>query len=262
MKKPFAIFTIAKDESVILPIWLKHYRNTFADEDIYVLDHQTKDKSTENIGVNVIPIFNPEAGRHTWLVEQAQEFQVKLLEKYDVVLYTDADEIIYTPDDKSLLDVLEEFRQSNHQYVNCVGYEIVHIMEEEAPLNLLLPIMEQRNKWSREPLYDKPLITKVPLKYDVGFHYAKYVNSGNNNNPNNYCYNLHLLHLHRMDYNIMLQRHIWKNTEWNLADEGGLGFHNRLYQEEEIKSLMINGYAGGIGVYDIPLEHKIKLNYL
>lgn len=169
MKKPFAIFTIAKDESVILPIWLKHYRNTFANEDIYVLDHQTKDGSTKNIGVNVIPIFNPEAGRHTWLVEQAQAFQNKLLEHYEVVLYTDADEIIYTIEDKSLLDVLQEFRQSDHQYVNCVGYELVQKMEEEEQLNLLLPIMHQRNNWTREPMYDKPLITKIPLQYREGF---------------------------------------------------------------------------------------------
>ena len=255
MKKPFAIFTIAKDESVILPIWLKHYRNTFADEDIYVLDHQTKDGSTNNIGVNVISISNPEAGRHTWLVEQAQAFQFELLDKYDVVIYTDADEIIYTDQDKSLLDALEEFRISNNQYANCVGYECVHIMEEEEPLDLSKPIIEQRKKWSRESMYDKPLITKIPLEYNVGFHSCKH------HSPN-YCYGFHLLHLHRMDYNIMLERHIWKNTEWNLADEGHLGFHNRVYEAEAIKQLMINGYTGSSQISDIPLEHKLKLNHL
>lgn len=255
MKKPFAVFTIAKDESVILPIWLKHYRQTFSDEDIYVLDHETKDGSTTNTGVNVIPIFNSEAGRHYWLVEQAQKFQAELLEKYEVVIYTDADEIIYSNRDGSLLDALEDFRNSDRQYVNVIGYESVHIMDEEKPLDLSKPIIAQRQKWSREPVYDKPLLTKIPLAYSVGFHQCQY--------PVSYGFELYMLHLHRMDYDIMLQRHVWKNKEWNLADEGGLGWQNRIHEAEAVKRLMKEGYTGGNSAYTtIPLEHQTKLAHL
>lgn len=254
MKKRFAVFTIVKDESVFLPIWLKHYRQTFADEDIYVIDHETKDGSTDNLGVNIIPVFNAEAFRHQWLVDQVQKVQNELLEKYEVVLFAEADEIVYSEREGTLLEALEDFKNSDQQYVNMIGYECVHLIDEEAPLDLTKSIIAQRQKWLKEPMYDKPLLTKIPLSYNVGFHSCHL--------PTNLGFGLHLLHLHRMDYDLMLQRHVWRNTQWNVVDDG-LGWQNRVFESEEIKKLMRHGFTNNASnCTTIPQEHQTKLLHL
>ena len=46
-KKKCAVFTIVKNENYFLPIWLKHYKRYFDNSDIYVLDHQSNDGSTD-----------------------------------------------------------------------------------------------------------------------------------------------------------------------------------------------------------------------
>lgn len=253
MRKPFAVFTIVKDEPVNLPIWLKHYRRTFADEDIYVIDHETQDGSTADLGVNVIPVFNPEAFRHQWLVDQVQRVQAELLERYEVVLFAEADEMVYSPHAK-LIDVLKAFRTSEAQYTNVVGYEAIHRIDDEPALDLTQPIVDQRPWWYREVHMDKPLLTKMPLQYGAGFHHCQY--------NRDYSWNLFMYHLHRMDYDLMLQRHIWRNTKWNLANEGGLGWHHHVHEAQAVRELMLRGWNGNGALEEIPEAHKEALRHL
>jgi hypothetical protein len=49
----YAVFTICRSEGVYLPIWLKYYRQFFSDNDIYILDNDSNDGSTQNLTVNV-----------------------------------------------------------------------------------------------------------------------------------------------------------------------------------------------------------------
>ena len=58
MKKKSAVFTIVKNENYFLPIWIKHYKKYFNESDMYVLDHQSNDASTNNLSVNVVPVIN------------------------------------------------------------------------------------------------------------------------------------------------------------------------------------------------------------
>jgi hypothetical protein len=253
MKKPFAAFTIVKDEPVNLPIWLKHYRRTFADEDIYVIDHDTQDGSTDNLGVTVIPVHNPEAFRHQWLVDQVQRVQAELLERYEVVLFAEADEMVYAPH-AELIEVLEAFRKSDSQFTNVVGYEAIHVMDEQPKLDRTIPIVKQRPLWYRETHMDKPLITKIPLTYGAGFHHCQYSRM--------YDWNLFMFHLHRMDYDLMLERHIWRNTKWNLVDEGGLGWHHHIYEANAVRDLMQRGWNGSGDLEQIPEQHQERLMHL
>ena len=79
MKKECAVFTIVKNENYFLPIWLKHFKKFFKSEDIYVLDHQSTDGSTEDLDVNVIPIFNDLTFDHQWLINQVEKMQLLML---------------------------------------------------------------------------------------------------------------------------------------------------------------------------------------
>ena len=85
------MFTIVKNESYFLPIWIKYYSFFFDKNDIYILDHDSDDNSTTELDVNVVNIHNTLAFDHQWLVDTVQDFQQKLLEKYKCVLFSESD---------------------------------------------------------------------------------------------------------------------------------------------------------------------------
>ena len=93
-EKRRAVVTMVHNEAVFLPIWLRYYSRFFAPEDIYVLDHQSTDGSTAGGG------FVRDSGRardgrpHLDGATRCEAHQHELLERYDVVLATDVDEIV------------------------------------------------------------------------------------------------------------------------------------------------------------------------
>jgi len=50
------VLTIVHNEAVFFPIWLRYYSRFFAPDDIYVLDHETTDGSTDGDGFVRIPV--------------------------------------------------------------------------------------------------------------------------------------------------------------------------------------------------------------
>ena len=89
--------TIVHNEPVFLPIWLSYYSRFFAPEDIYVLDNDTTDGSTDSGGFVRIPVHHDPVDV-TWMVETVRELPARAArQRYDVVLVTDVDEIV-TPD--------------------------------------------------------------------------------------------------------------------------------------------------------------------
>jgi len=251
MKKS-AIFTIVKDEKYFLDKWIKYYSQFFDPDDIYVLDHQSKDGSTNGIGVNVIEIQNEMAFDHLWLVDQVEKMQKDLLKRYEVVIFTEVDEILYSSRG-NLGFLIEDIRKnSNFQYMTSLGYEIKQNPEKgEKRLEFGDPIMENRNYWFRYPSYDKTLITKIPLKYNPGFHSCNY-------RP---LYgDLFLLHLHRVDFNLLVERRKQRISSWNLKRddlEKGWGTYHGEEEYEKIKFHFNHTHTGEIISLDpIPEEHK------
>src|SRR6476619_6562901 len=104
-----ALPTMVYNERIFLPIWLRHYSRFFAPEDIYVIDHATTDGSTDAGGFVRIPVEHPSDDDY-WRVEVVEHEQRELLDRYDVVLATDVDEIV-APDPRvgTLGDYIDEF---------------------------------------------------------------------------------------------------------------------------------------------------------
>ena len=251
MKKKAAIFTIVKDEYYFLPKWIKYYSQFFDKNDMFILDHETKDGSTTGLGVNVKLISNGLAFDHLWLVEQVQSFQSELLQQYEVVVFTEVDEILYglnEPLDK-LIDGF--IKDENKKFLTSIGYEIRQDIGNEKPLLLDDNIMQYRDYWFRYTSYDKTLITKVPLKYGFGFHECNYTKSFDN---------LYMLHLHRVDLDIMIDRRSKRATQWNLKQDDiqkGFGSYHAEGERDRIIYYM-NHYHDGrpIEATIIPKEHK------
>jgi Glycosyl transferase family 2 len=219
-----ALVTMVHNEPVFLPIWLRYYSRFFRPDDIYVMDNDTTDGSTDRDGFVRIPVEHDRVD-HEWMVRQAEELQHDLLDRYDAVLVTDVDEIVApVPERGDLGEYLDGF---DEEWVNCLGYELIHMKDREAPLRLDRPILDQRRYWFFNGAYDKAALATVPMEWRPGFH-------GRADFHFNPDPDLRLIHLHRMDFGICLERHrVRQQRAWNDRDaEEGWAAHNRIVDEE------------------------------
>jgi hypothetical protein len=249
MKKKSAIFTIVKNENYFLPIWIKHYKKYFDESDMYVLDHQSNDGSTDNLSVNVVPVINELAFDHQWLVDTVQNFQKDLLEKYECVVFAESDELLYSTE-KPLNEVIGELINNPSQdFITCQGYEVIE-MKGEISLTPEDEIFKNRNYWFKTTNYEKTLISKIPLNWCWGFHYA-------NGKPKLFTNGVFMAHLHRVDFEMMLKRHEERAKKWNLKNDGpGVGFQHRIGDREGVMDYFKNITSTP---ELIPDEHKIIL---
>ena len=257
--KNCAVFTIVKNEKLFLPIWIKHYKKFFDNSDIYILDHESNDGSTENldIGINIIPIYNEFTFDHVWLLNSVQNFQVELLKNYKSVLFAEGDELIYTID-RPLNEIINIFiNDDNVKYQTCTGYEIIQNLENEKFLSKEDQIIKNRNYWYHSPqYYCKTLLSKIPLNWCYGFHTII-------PNETDYKYNLFLCHLHKYDVEQMLIRHEERVSKWKYhsdVTEKGLSWHNFISEKEKVLELFNNTH--GKPIIEISEDHKLALNHI
>ncbi len=237
-----AVVTMVRDEPVFLPIWLEYYSRFFAPSDIYVLDHGTSDGSTSRGGFNRVPVVQPVFSER-WFTDVRADFQHDLLRNYDLVVVCDVDEIIAPlPKWGDLGTYLDRFGED---FVNCMGYELLHVPEREAPLDLTRPVLDQRRHWYRSPLYDKPSVASVPMEWGLGFHRRL-------DGLVSYDPDLYLIHLHRMDYNLCLTRHRHRapmaRTESDLR--AGHGYQNVIVDQAEFS----RWFTGDTGLDGVAVE--------
>lgn len=221
-----AIFTVVRDESVFLPIWLRYYSRHFASRDIFVFDHGSTDGSVAAARArrrfNHTRVDHPVYNDFPWYTGFVQDRQRELLSTYDVVVFAEADEILWHP--SGLGRYLAEFKG---EAVRAVGWNVWHDRTTERDVDLRRRIMAQRRYWVRNPEYDKPLITRVPLTYEFGFHKCE--------EPADADDDLLLLHLHTMDYRIALEKHRRTRSYRDYAADSvtlNLGFQGRLVGEQ------------------------------
>ena len=239
--KTRAIITIVHNEAVFLPIWLRYYSQFFATQDMYVLDHESSDGSTESQGFVRIPVEH-ETVDHMWMVQKIEALQHDLLRNYEIVIVTDVDEIIApTPSHGTLGDYLGRF---DEDWVNCLGYELLHLPDREPPLRPQLPILEQRRYWYFNGAYDKPAVATVPMVWRPGFHGR--ADFQFNSDPD-----LRLIHLHRMDYEICRQRHRTRGRlRWAERDASERwAVHNQIVDQAEFDRWFRgdSGFEGFLG---------------
>lgn len=245
-QKKCAIFTIVKDEKFFLPIWLRYYKQYFSNSDIYILNHQSSDGSTDDLDVNVVDIYNDVAFDHLWLVYTVQNFQRKLLETYNVVIFAEIDEILYSLN-QNFNTFIDEFNLSGDDFITCFGYEIIQNIDTEKFISNQDNIMSNRNFWLHNDHYDKTLVSKIPLDWSVGFHNCNYEKKFKN---------LYMVHLHRVDFNMMLERNHLRATKFNLKKDDlkkGWGWQHSIGDKSGVLSLFNQNSQN---ISSIPTEHK------
>jgi Glycosyl transferase family 2 len=215
-----AALTIVKDEAFFLPLWLRYFSQHFAPEDMYVLDHDSSDRSTEGLACQVERISNGLYFDHAWLVRQVKEMQRGLLRRYEYVLFCEADEIV-VPDLRAYRGLNDYLAKLDAGAVRCTGYELIHDPSKEPPIVAAEPILRQRSMWFRSAtLYSKPAIAREVLDYKWGFHAA----------ANRMVQDpaLYMVHLHRLDYTYCRERHEWKARQTFKDDGPAMGWQHHV----------------------------------
>lgn len=164
---------------------------------------------------------------------------------YCLSFYVDVDEFIVANPSKyphdGLSNYLVDFNNNTELlHTRAIGYDICHVSEvsdshpNNPPLESTLKwnesILSQRNFWLRHPRYDKPILSKVLIRYKPGQHTA-YLPSFISQDEN-----LFLLHMQYVDKEYCMMR---EEHKYNLALQmpnldRSLGFNIHIFQYPQL----------------------------
>jgi len=102
-------------------------------ENIYILDHDSTDGSTENLECNIESIGNTITDKlsfnRKFIYDTLINKHIELLKEYEFVISVDADEIIFVPTEFGNLRNYVEVKRDTIQ--SCRGYEIIQQKDED-----------------------------------------------------------------------------------------------------------------------------------
>jgi hypothetical protein len=135
-----AVITFTYNEKVNLPIWLRYYGDNFGEDNLFVADRGSNDGSISNIGgANLLKIPRNEFDEHQ-KTDFIANLHSALLNYYKTVIITDCDEIL-VPDPLSYRTLRQYVDEGDFEYVNAIGLEVLHMINQEDPLDLSRPIL-------------------------------------------------------------------------------------------------------------------------
>jgi hypothetical protein len=193
-----AIITMVYNERVILPIWLRHYTTHCPGAVLFVIDHGSDDGSTDSVsGANVIPLPRTpfDDGDRAEFVTNLQK---ALLKYYEVVIYTDCDEMLVADPRRyhSLAAFLEATRAE--EVIAPTGLNVHHIPDADPILDLTEPVLGQRRHVKFGVAFCKPVVVRKPVAWAPGFHWCDCVPT--------YREDLFMFHLHKMEIDLAMAR--------------------------------------------------------
>lgn len=201
-----AAMTMCYNERHRLPTYLKYYAGQVGMENIYIVDHGSDDGSTENLGpVNIIPVprspFN-DSNRLRKVLGYFNELQ----SAYDVVIYTDSDELIIA-DPALYTGLADAFDKLDARRMTPMGLNVTELLGVDTELDWGQPLFRQR-PWVRfvSPMC-KASISSEPLSR-VGTH-----NFGDE--PPAFFPGIYNFHFKRIDVRMFLGRQeVTRNMDW------------------------------------------------
>ena len=228
-----AVITFVYNEAEFLPIWRRYYSNIFGERNLFVIDHSSSDSSTNDLGkINKLWLAREELDEHKRCVFMAS-FVKGLFEYFDTVIYTDCDEVI-VPDLKNYRDLRDYVERDNFEYMAGIGLNLTQIISLEPALDLNRPILQQRKfAWFSSGMC-KPLITRIPIVWETGFHFC--------NQPVRIDPSLFIFHLKAIDYEIGLKKQKQtREMKWAASSlAAGHGAHARYDDERFVRELFLD----------------------
>lgn len=202
-----AIVTMVYNERVNLPLWVRHYTRHCPGAALFVMDHGSDDGSTNCVhGVSIVAFPRSPFDDQTRM-ELVADFQRALLRRYDIVIYTDCDEMLVA--DPQIHSSLAGFLGTvKSDVIAPVGVNLHHLLGTEPAIDLALPILGQRQYGRFASSMCKPSIARVPLHWVPGFHWCDQMAD--------YRSDLYQFHLKWMDLEASLGRlRLTRSMAWS-----------------------------------------------
>jgi hypothetical protein len=155
------------DEDFNLPIWLNHYGRELGPENCIIVDrgsHKLPALTTQSVlQTHRLPLDENRRAR------TISSLTNTMLEYYDVVLYTDCDELL-VPDPGAYSGLRDFFARTDARTYTAAGVEVVHKLDEEDPLDVTRPLLSQRAFCGFNSWMCKTAATRDPIWWGGGFH--------------------------------------------------------------------------------------------
>jgi len=169
-----AAITMVRNERAMLPRWVRHYAAQCGGaEHLLVIDDNSDDGSTDDLPCPVVRIPPLTGHFEPTRLSLLSKFAAGLLEAYDAVLFTDADEFLLAEPAKykTLVDLVAD--RPDEPVIGAMGLNLVHHLGHEGPLDPELPLLSQRRLAKFIPLMCKPAIKRVPAPWTAASHGVK-----------------------------------------------------------------------------------------
>ncbi len=204
---PSAALTFVYNEAVNLPIWIKYYGANFGEKNLFVVDRESTDGSTDNLGAVNRIVVPRDAFDDKKKADFMSSMQNALLNYYDAVVCGDCDELV-VPNLGPYANLADYIAKMDFDYVTCIGLNELHILNMEPPLDVSRPILIQRRYARFMSATCKTMLSRVPIRWLPGLHC---LSRRPKPDPN-----LFMFHTKTMDYNIASARQeINRETAWS-----------------------------------------------
>jgi hypothetical protein len=150
-------FTIAHDEPLFEPLWREYYAKA---GDIVIYDPRTTPGLPLELGSR-----DAESRQVDFVFNATTHL---LASGYDVVMCPDIDEFLIPSNGQTLREFCETFEGDCAQ---AQGYQVVHQRKTETAADFRDPLKDRAVSFVSEA-YTKTILTRTPLSYGVGRHYA------------------------------------------------------------------------------------------
>lgn len=230
-----AVLTQVRNESILLPIWLKYYSKHI--DDIYVTNHGGEqdyiDKLADKYKLKKRFEATNRSYDHQGLVSAVKRVFNELLDRYDHVIYTDVDEFLI-PSKCTLREYVKSLKKDQY---TCIGREVLQVPGEE-PIDFEKPLLKQRKYWWGHPAIWKSPISNHPMNWVLGFHYtSEMVAKAEKRKQDMEGYiksvaekDLYLVHINKIDYDLLTKRGRYKDSQ----QERDYEFTKGIEEKEEI----------------------------
>lgn len=177
MSKKICALTMVRNDDFYLKRWVEYYGRELGKENLYVYFDGTDQvipdfcagvfaKAVEKIGGQVVQM---EKCRLKFLSEKAAE----LLERYDLVIGTDADEFLAV-DPRTGISLKEYLEKADIcTSLSGLGVDVGQNTREEGDIRDDATFLEQRHYARLSTRYTKPCVIAKPVTWGSGFHRIK-----------------------------------------------------------------------------------------
>jgi hypothetical protein len=164
-----AVVTDAVSAGSYFPAWYAYYGGIFGTESIHIFTYLRNRNSFEGIkvgGLHALADTYNDNDRKDAIAALVAE----LLPTHDLILHVDIDEFLI-PDPIKFRNLSEYLASWSGTHLTAFGFDVIQ-SPSEPPLDIRRPILSQRSFAYALTALNKTCVTRVPLKWNRGFHYC------------------------------------------------------------------------------------------